>query len=91
MRFDAGTGLVRIFLFHENLTGAPTAAHLHQAAAGVNGPVIVPLAAAGANSFTGSQVLTAAQAAALTSAGTYVNVHTAANPGGEIRGQVTGH
>ena len=88
VRLDTATNDVRIFLFYETLSGAATAAHLHIGAVGVNGGVILPLAAAGPNVFTGSGVLSPANVAALTSAGTYVNVHTAANPGGEIRGQV---
>jgi len=37
----------------------------------------------------GSAILTDAQAADMMAGKCYVNVHTAANPGGEIRGQVT--
>lgn len=85
---DTATNNVRIFVHYEGLTGPPIAAHLHLGAVGVNGPIIVGLAPSGPNSMTGSGVLTPAQVAALGSGGTYVNVHTAANPGGEIRGQV---
>jgi hypothetical protein len=38
--------------------------------------------------FSGSKTLTDAQAAQLESGGWYVNIHTAAHKGGEIRGQV---
>ena len=85
---DPGTGTVSVFLFHEGLSGPPTAAHLHLGAVGVSGGVILGLTAAGPNEFTGIGVLAAPEAAALTSGGTYLNVHTAANPNGEIRGQV---
>lgn len=88
VRFEPTTSQVRIFLHHENLTGAPAAAHLHQAAFGVNGPIVVPLVAASPNSFTGSAVLAPAAAAALIAGDTYLNVHTAAFASGEIRGQV---
>lgn len=88
VRHDTATNAVRIFVFHDGLSGAPVAAHLHQGVAGVNGAVIVPLAAVTANTFTGTGILAPAQAAALAASGTYLNVHTAANPGGEIRGQV---
>ncbi len=88
VRFDTATSTVRIFVYHEGLTGAPAAAHLHQAPPGANGGIVVPLVAASPDTFTGTAVLPAAVAAALASSGTYVNVHTAAFGGGEIRGQV---
>ena len=64
-------------------------AHFHgPAEAGKNAPVMIPFkdAASGAE---GSATLTDAQAADLMAGKLYINVHTAANPGGEIRGQVT--
>jgi hypothetical protein len=65
-----------------------TAAHIHDAAAGVAGPVIISLAG-GPTAWTGtSAALTAAEVADLRSEGLYVNVHTAALPGGEVRGQL---
>ena len=71
------------------LTGAPTAAHIHTAAIGVNGPVTITiLPNFVGNTATGTVVLTAAQRRDLISGNMYVNVHTAANPGGEIRGQI---
>lgn len=69
-----------------------TAAHIHQADAGVNGAVIVPLTESPAGSgnwvVPGGSVLTQAQATALAAGGLYFNAHTAANPGGDIRGQI---
>lgn len=67
-----------------------TAAHIHQAAAGKNGPVIVPMTKSGDNGWTfapGSK-LTPDQMSALKAGDLYINVHSAANPGGEIRGQL---
>ena len=72
---------------------SPTAAHIHEAAAGANGPVIVPFTKTGDNNFTapaGAQ-LTEAQYAAYKAGNLYVNVHSAKNPGGEIRAQLKGN
>ena len=67
-----------------------TAAHIHQAAAGVSGPVIVPLAetSPGVWSVPAGITLTEAQVDALNAGGLYFNAHTVINPGGEIRGQI---
>jgi CHRD domain len=51
--------------------------------------VMIPIQNIATSPAEGSATLTDAQAADLTAGRLYVNVHTAANPGGEIRGQVT--
>ena len=69
---------------------APTAAHIHLAAAGKNGPVIVPMVKSGDNGFEfppGAK-MNADQMKAFKAGDTYINVHSAANPGGEIRAQL---
>ena len=73
---------------YSGLTGPATAAHFHgPAEAGKNAGVAVPIANP-ASPFEGSADLTDAQAADLMAGKWYVNVHTANNKGGEIRGQV---
>jgi hypothetical protein len=73
---------------YAGLTGAPAAGHFHgPAAAGANAGVVVPLTI-GPSPIKGSAVLTDAQIADLEAGKWYVNIHTAANKGGEIRGQV---
>jgi hypothetical protein len=69
---------------------AGTAAHIHLAAPGQNGPVIVPLNKTGDNvwSVPPSIRLNDTQYEAYKLGNLYVNVHSAANPGGEIRGQI---
>ena len=74
---------------YSGLSGPATAAHFHgPAEAGKNGGVAVAIPNATSSPVEGSATLTDAQAADLTGGKYYVNIHTAANPGGEIRGQV---
>ena len=79
------------------LSGALVAAHIHLGAIGANGPVALPLAIGPgsfsgtltAANFTGANGLTFAAAVdAIRTGGGYINLHTAAHPAGEIRGQV---
>jgi hypothetical protein len=67
-----------------------TAAHIHAAAAGKNGPVVVTLTREGDNQWMvpAGATLTAAQVKELKAGGMYINVHSAAHPGGEIRAQL---
>ena len=76
-------------IVYSGLTGPVTGAHFHgPAAPGVNSGVVVPFAGSLGSPITGSKQLTAAQIAQLKAGLWYLNLHTAANPGGEIRGQV---
>jgi hypothetical protein len=86
---DAATGKARGFVVTSGLV-APNAAHVHSAGRGTQGAIILPL-------IGGPDVwivpddaapLTAAQMADFVAGNLYFNVHTAANPGGEIRGQI---
>lgn len=69
-----------------------TMAHVHQGAAGTNGAVVLDLAESPAGSgiwrVAANAKLTDAQLQALKDGALYFNAHTAANPAGEIRGQI---
>ncbi|MSO72270.1 MAG: CHRD domain-containing protein [Rhodospirillaceae bacterium] len=77
---------------YEGLTGDAVAAHIHgPAAAGANAGVVTSLGPMGApfkSPLVGKATLTDAQVADVLAGKTYVNVHTAANKGGEVRGQI---
>ena len=74
---------------YKDLTGPATAAHFHgPAGEGKNAGVAIPITPNGPE-FEGSATLTDAQAKELLAGEWYVNVHTAANKGGEVRGQLT--
>jgi hypothetical protein len=65
------------------------AGHIHMGAAGQNGGVIIPLTKSGDHwSVPAGAKLTDAQYDAFKKGDLYVNVHSAAHPGGEIRGQI---
>ena len=94
--YDASTKTVTWDGTFSGLSGPATAAHIHGPAdAGKNAGVIVPLSQKDVpftSPFKGTMTLAddkaTALAAALSAGQAYVNVHTAANPGGEIRGQL---
>ncbi|HUW51241.1 MAG TPA: CHRD domain-containing protein [Sulfuricella sp.] len=69
---------------------AGTMAHIHQGAAGKNGPVIIKLSKDGDHGWMvpAGAKLTDAQYQAYKAGELYINVHSAANKGGEIRGQL---
>jgi glucose/arabinose dehydrogenase len=83
---------------YSGLTGAASAAHIHGAAPlGQNAGVMIDLSPFNgggfgtAGTFSGTTNLNPTQLAAVIDGLTYVNIHTAANPGGEIRGQIAPH
>ena len=87
--WDAATKKLSWKLTYSGLSGPATAAHFHgPAEPGKNAGVAVAIPNATSSPVEGSATLTDAQAADLMAGKYYVNVHTAANPGGEIRGQV---
>lgn len=89
--FDKATNVLTWTVTYSGLSGPLTAAHFHgPAMAGANAGVIVPFTGDLSSPLRGKTTLTAAQAADFTAGRWYANLHTAQNPGGEIRGQVTG-
>ena len=85
---DTATNKLSWDVAYSGLTGPALAAHMHGPAdPGQNAGVAVPLKVT-PSPITGSKVLTAAQAADLEAGKYYVNIHTTANKGGEIRGQL---
>jgi hypothetical protein len=88
--FDPASKKLSWKVIYSGLSGPVTAAHFHgPAEAGKNAGVAVPIPNATSSPAEGSATLTDVQAADLVAGRYYVNIHTAANPGGEIRGQVT--
>jgi hypothetical protein len=86
--YDSATHTLTWAGEYSGLTGPAIAAHFHgPAAAGTNAPVLVPVDAK-ETPFKGSATLTDEQAKDFAEGKVYFNVHTAANKGGEIRGQL---
>jgi hypothetical protein len=85
---DMSSGAITGSVTTSNIDGA--AAHIHEGPVGVASPVIVPLdkGSGGAWTVPANTVLTPSQLDSLRNGNLYVNVHTAANPNGEIRGQI---
>lgn len=90
LNYDAASKKLSWTVTYSGLSGPATAAHFHgPAEAGKNAGVAVAIPNATSSPVKGEATLTDAQAADLLGGKYYINIHTAANPGGEIRGQVT--
>jgi hypothetical protein len=87
--YDTASKQLTYTVTYSGLTGDATAAHFHgPAESGKNAGVVVPVQGSAASPIKGTATLTDAQAADLMAGKWYFNVHTEANKGGEIRGQV---
>ncbi|NEX63765.1 CHRD domain-containing protein [Noviherbaspirillum galbum] len=91
----SGVGLVTVDVDRRGLLAsavingaAGTSVHVHSGAAGVNGPVTIPLAQDPSGVWIARATLSGEQYAALRNGNFYLDVHTAANPNGELRGQL---
>jgi len=88
--FNKDTSVLTWTVTYSGLTGPVAAGHFHgPAMAGANAGVALGFSGSMDSPIKGSATLTAAQAADLLAGKWYVNLHTAANKGGEIRGQAT--
>jgi len=89
VNIDSATKMATWRVDYSGLSGPAAAAHIHCGAlAGANAGVSVPLGTTLASPIQGSAAMTDAQLADLAAGKCYVNIHTAANKGGELRGQL---
>jgi hypothetical protein len=88
--YDTASKALTYTVTYSGLTGPATMAHFHApAAVGKNSSVEIPIKGDLASPIKGTATLTDEQAKNLMDGMTYFNIHTAANKGGEVRGQVS--
>ncbi|WP_407159530.1 CHRD domain-containing protein [Bradyrhizobium sp. STM 3557] len=87
--FDTDTKFLTYTVTYSGLTGPAMGAHFHgPSEAGKNAGIVLPFKTV-QSPIQGTATLTDTQAADLLAGKWYANIHTAANPGGELRGQMT--
>jgi hypothetical protein len=88
--YDTATKTVTYNVVYSGLTGPATMAHFHgPAPAGKNAPIEVGIKGDLASPMKGTATFTGSQAKDLADGNMYFNIHTAANKGGEVRGQIS--
>jgi hypothetical protein len=88
LKYNPDTKMLKYTITYKKLSGDAVAAHFHGPAdPGANADVELPITVS-KSPIKGEATLTDAQASDLAAGKWYVNIHTAANPNGEIRGQV---
>jgi hypothetical protein len=86
---DTATKVLTYTVTFSGLSGPATIGHFHGPAdAGANAGVMIPFPSPVTSPINAKVTMTDAQMAELMAGKVYANVHTAANPGGEIRGQM---
>jgi CHRD domain len=87
-RLDTDTRVLTWTVSYANLTGPAVGAHFHgPSEAGKNAGIVLPFKTV-QSPIEGTATLSETQAADLLGGKWYANIHTAANPGGELRGQM---
>jgi len=92
--YNSGNGQMITTTNWTNLSGAPITGGFYMGAAGINGALIGDLWSLGTGltatgTFSDTTTLTSEQATELKSGNLYYSLATAANPNGEVRGQLT--
>lgn len=86
--FNNDTKILSLTISYSGMTGTVTAGHIHKGPVGTPGPVLFPFSSTTSPITFTSPVLDSTQISDLKEGNYYVNLHTAANPRGEIRGQL---